>query len=205
MAGDIRTVRRRCAQLVSTLHLPNPITMIGLVAAVASRQRKQIELSTVSRPPASVCGLLVRTTTTDFILYDADASALHQLHTVAHEVGHLLLSHHGHQQALDVARVREVAPDLPLSVIRSVLGPPAPLTDRQEMEAEVFAGLIIAQAARQEIRTSAPSKSNDIHSPRHPLVSAFDLNSRHQPAPASMSAPIPAPNKPGTTVTPPTR
>jgi hypothetical protein len=169
MAREARGIQRRCRRLIEDLAIPTPITMIRLVEAAARRQNKPIELFAVSGAPPAICGGLLRNPAFDCILYATDATPLHQLHMVAHEVAHLLLRHHGGAPTIDVAQVQALVPGLPEHVVDYVVerlvNEPDP-TDRQETEAETFALLIVATAG---------TRIGDSPAIRAPLASAGDL------------------------------
>jgi hypothetical protein len=172
MSREGREILRRCRRLIEDLAIPAPITMIRLVEAAVERQNKPIELFAVRGTPSSICGGLLRKPTVDCIVYDTDATPLHQLHLVAHEIAHLLLGHHGGVPAVDVARVQALTPGVPQHVVDYVVDRlvnwPDP-TDLQETEAETFALLIVAMAAAR-IQDSAATPA--------PLVPAGDLSRR---------------------------
>jgi uncharacterized protein DUF955 len=172
MARDGEKVRRRCRRLIDDLAIRPPITMIKLVDAAARRRNKPIKVTAMRGAPESICGMLLRKREFDCILYDAAASPVRQLHTVAHEVAHLLFKHHDGTQAVDLAQVQALAPGVPQHVVEYVVERlvswPNP-TDQQEIEAETFALLAIAGATTQG--------RSDVGVPA-PLVSAGDLARR---------------------------
>jgi hypothetical protein len=176
MGHERRALRRRCQRLIDELAIPQPITMMRLVTAVAERQGKSIELSAVAAPETSFFGMLVRTPAADFILYDEDATPLHQFHIVAHEIGHLLLRHRSPQRA-DPAQIRDIAPDLSRRLVENVLESAIP-TDQQEKEAEAFALRIITRATAAQIRGSASADR---------LASTFDLTRLCRLDPATLA------------------
>ncbi|GAB2575953.1 hypothetical protein GCM10027168_06150 [Streptomyces capparidis] len=157
-ARESRRLRRRTARLAEELPLPHPFRAEALVALLAERRGRPIELMPVAARPSVPCGLLVTTDRADYIVYAADTTALHRQHIILHEVAHLLCGHHG---TPDPALVPHLSP----SLVRRVLGRTV-YSEPQEREAELLASLILRRALRSG---SAPRPDQ---SPLGPLVGA---------------------------------
>lgn len=113
--------------------------------------------------------MLVSTDTTDYIFYAQDTTPLHQWHIVAHEVGHLLRGH-AHASALEDAVARVLMPDLPIDLVRRVLGRSV-YDDAEEREAELIAYAILRRALRAGAFASADGElarlESVFHTPPH--------------------------------------
>jgi hypothetical protein len=83
--------------------LPRPFDEVALIARLAERRGRPIELIPVGTRPDLPCGLLMVTDHADCIIYATDTSVLHQRHILLHEAAHLVC---GHDRAQ-----RERAPD----------------------------------------------------------------------------------------------
>ncbi|HZG04299.1 MAG TPA: hypothetical protein VE546_12110 [Streptomyces sp.] len=98
------------------------------------------------RTTAGTCGVWLATDTADFVFHEVNTTRPHQDHIILHEVGHLLFQHHG----LDLPGTRLLAdalPDLDPRLVRRLLQRTA-YTTEQELEAEMFASLVLGHAPR---------------------------------------------------------
>lgn len=100
MDAATRPIRARCAELVDALPIPVPFSMDLLVRRLGERRGKPIQLFPTMLDPHAPCGILVSTTTIDFVCYAANTSPLHRQHIVLHEIGHLEFDHEGHRITL---------------------------------------------------------------------------------------------------------
>ncbi|GAA3073930.1 hypothetical protein GCM10010485_09510 [Streptosporangium carneum] len=137
---------RHCAQIVSTVDIPNPFDVAALVAGLAARRGRPIELIPLAARSGTPCGVLAATDRTDYIFYTADTSPLHQEHILVHELGHLLCGHVG-SSGLDETVSSVLMPNLPVELVRRVLGRTT-YAERQEREAETIASMIMHKARR---------------------------------------------------------
>ncbi|MFB8370370.1 hypothetical protein ACFC25_13505 [Pseudarthrobacter sp. NPDC055928] len=82
------------AEAFVALHLPSHLTLERLVAIVAARRRRRIEIeATTILNGTSVCGLWLCTDTREIILHAVTDSALHRQQFILHELGHMILRH----------------------------------------------------------------------------------------------------------------
>ncbi|WP_435130686.1 MULTISPECIES: ParH-like protein [Streptomycetaceae] len=137
--------------------LPRPFDEMALIARLAERRGRPIELIPVDALPNLPCGLLMVTDHADCIVYATDTSVLHQRHILLHEAAHLVCGHDGAGpgagDAADpgdaaTAGSRALLPHLPDTLVRRVLGRTV-YTEPQEHEAELLASLICSRAARE--------------------------------------------------------
>ncbi|WP_237404488.1 ParH-like protein [Actinacidiphila reveromycinica] len=144
-------------QAMGDIDLPRPFDEVALVARLAERRGRPIELIPVDALPNLPCGLLMVTDHADCIVYATDTSALHQRHILLHEAAHLVCGHDrvapapAKRPAADgdvPSGARTLLPHLPDALVRRVLGRTV-YTEPQEQEAELLASLICSRAARE--------------------------------------------------------
>ncbi|WP_328917597.1 MULTISPECIES: ParH-like protein [unclassified Streptomyces] len=128
--------------------LPRPFDAVELIARLAERRGRPIELIPVAARPDVPCGLLMVTDSADCILYASDTSALHQQHILLHEAAHLLCGH-DRSAGPDPSGAQGLLPHLPGALLRRVLGRTV-YSEPQEHEAELLASLIRYRAARDD-------------------------------------------------------
>lgn len=137
---------------MADLNLPTPLSLEAMCDAVSARTGKPIELvywqTLVGDRPPPCTALCVSTEDVDVIIIDGAATPARQLHTAAHEAGHLLFGHVPIAEGTCGSGHRVLNPD----GIRSLgaTWPPGPVTeqtmrrvlarsvftDPQELEAE---------------------------------------------------------------------
>ena len=127
--------------------LPAPFDAVELIARLAERRGRPIELIPVTARPDAPCGMLMVTAHADCILYAADTTALHQQHILLHEAAHLVCGHDRSGSAPE--GVERLLPHLPDSLVHRVLGRTV-YSEPQEREAELLASLIRSRAARDD-------------------------------------------------------
>ncbi|MEW1859807.1 MULTISPECIES: ParH-like protein [unclassified Streptomyces] len=134
--------------------LPRPFDELALIARLAARRGRPIELIPVDALPNLPCGLLMVTDQADCIVYATDTSTLHQRHILLHEAAHLVC---GHDRVEPVPGAggrdvppgsRALLPHLPDALVRRVLGRTV-YSEPQEHEAELLASLICSRVARE--------------------------------------------------------
>lgn len=82
------------AEAFVSLRLPNHLTLERLIAIVAARRLRGIEIeATTILNGTSVCGLWLSTDTREIILHAVTDSALHRQQFILHELGHMILRH----------------------------------------------------------------------------------------------------------------
>ncbi len=82
---------RRCKRILRHLDLPEPFEIDALCERIGAGRGRPIRLCAIRFPGGGPAGLLLGTADTDYIFYDAQTTAAHQRHIIAHELGHLLL------------------------------------------------------------------------------------------------------------------
>lgn len=148
-----RTYRRVMGDAV----LPTPFDAVELIARLAERRGRPIDLIPVAARPDMPCGLLMVTLHADCILYATDTTALHQQHILLHEAAHLVCGH-DRSPAAAAAGTQALLPHLPPSLVQRVLGRTV-YSEPQEGEAELLASLIRSRAARDDV---APSLTDGV-------------------------------------------
>jgi hypothetical protein len=135
-----RRAYRRWRALVADLPLPDPFTVPGLVAVVAARRGRPIDIGTLpGGAAAQTCGVWFQLVDRDVILVEENTSAFHRDHIVLHELGHMLCEHRGGDDG--IAALARLLPDLSPDLVRRMLNRTAYTTD-EEQEAELVASLI---------------------------------------------------------------
>ncbi|BFV60005.1 hypothetical protein KCMC57_up51090 [Kitasatospora sp. CMC57] len=132
--------------MVEALPLSAPFDPAELVAALAERRGRPIELIQLPVRAHTPCGLLVTTDRADYIGYPSATTALHQQHILLHELGHLLSGHAG-TEGLSSGAVQALLPSLSDELVQRVLGRTV-YTELQEQEAELFASLALHRPRR---------------------------------------------------------
>lgn len=138
-----RKLWRRCRKLADGLELPEPFDPDEFVRAVAAGRNRPIELLPARTIVGGLCGLVMSTDRTDYILLPANTSALHRQHILLHEIGHLVCGHAG----IGAVDVGALLPTLSPGLVQRVLGRSV-YTDVQEQEAELLATFVAHRAAR---------------------------------------------------------
>ncbi|MBT2250326.1 hypothetical protein JHV56_16625 [Arthrobacter sp. BHU FT2] len=76
------------------LRLPAHVTLSGVIAIVAARRRRRIEIEATNiLNGTSVCGLWLSTDTREIVLHAVTDSVLHRQQFVLHELGRMILRH----------------------------------------------------------------------------------------------------------------
>lgn len=82
------------AEAFQALRLPSHVTLGGLIAIVAARRRRIIEIEATNiLNGTSVCGLWLSTDRREIVLHAVTDSVLHRQQFVLHELGHMILRH----------------------------------------------------------------------------------------------------------------
>lgn len=143
-------LRRRCAALVHRLDrdiggIPRPFDLNVLLDRVEEHRGRPIDLHATQVESNGPCGLWLRQTDRDVIVYADNTSTVHQTHIVLHEIGHMVCDHRG---SCDLALgfvtdlVTEQTPGVAEHMLtRSTYG------SDQEQEAEMVGSLIRLAAA----------------------------------------------------------
>jgi hypothetical protein len=123
--------------VIRALPIPRPFDLERFRVALSRRRGRPLRLMPV-RGVAG--GLWLPTMYEDHIFYPRDADTLSQLHTIAREIGHMVLDHAGGPAATsEIARLLlpSVDPGLLLSTVRGAY------SAADEQEAETFAVLLL--------------------------------------------------------------
>jgi len=146
--------RWQCRHLLRTLKISTtePLTVEGLTAAVAARTGRPIHVMPLpATVPGGLCGLWVNTADIDYIYVDSTAPPVLRRHTAFHELGHILLDHHGASSPTVVAAEFDALdPDM----VRRVLGRMG-FDDTEERAAEIFADVAGERAEQNHYRAIA--------------------------------------------------
>jgi len=156
---DFKGLRRQCEARVRDLDIPSPFQVRELCGRLAARRGRALTLRPLDLRADGPCGLLVATTTADYIFYEARTSAPHQEHIILHEVGHLLCEHHT-APVLGDAATELLLPNLDPAMVRAVLGR-THYSAVEEQEAELIATIILGRGNRRRARPdrSVPAES----------------------------------------------
>lgn len=145
-------------EVVHRLPIPRPFTLARFASGLSERRGRAIELVPARLGASAPCGLLVSTDDVDYVCYACNTSAVHQLHIILHEVGHLELGHTSRritvgsavttpprasqvEPAGDPLRAFEaLLPRLSPALIRRLLGRTG-YRDADERDAELYATL----------------------------------------------------------------
>jgi hypothetical protein len=123
--------------VIRALPIPRPFDLDRFRVALGRRRGRPLRLIPVRGASG---GLWLPTMDEDHIFYPRDAGTLRQLHTVAREIGHMVLDHAGGPSATsEIARLLlpSVDPGLLLSTVRGAY------SAADEQEAETFAVLLL--------------------------------------------------------------
>ncbi|SFR29789.1 hypothetical protein SAMN04488564_121113 [Lentzea waywayandensis] len=145
MLGRRSALWRRCERIASTVDLPDPFDVHALFGGIAEQRGRPIELIPLQTRPGAPCGVLAATDRADYVFYTRDTSPLHQQHILLHELGHLLCGHAEGQELSDKVAAM-LTPNLPVELVRRVLGRTTYLWEH-EQEAELVASLIVRRLA----------------------------------------------------------
>jgi hypothetical protein len=146
--NDLSALRKRCDALLATLQLSAPFNLRDLVERLAAQRARPIEL--VQDPLPDQVGLWLERTDRDVIYYPEHTSRFHQGQIILHEIAHIVLDH----TSCDV--VDDLLPHLSPQTIRRVLCRNSRSTS-EEREAELFASLLLKQAAATHVPTGSTS------------------------------------------------
>jgi hypothetical protein len=136
-------VRRRWKRYVRGLDIPSACDAPTLCARISShpdRAGRPIRLLPMPLSVGGPCGLWLATARSDYIVFEADTTVLHQNHIIAHELGHLVLKHSAQQVVSDEALGR-LASHIDPATVRLMLGR-SRYEEREEREAETLASLL---------------------------------------------------------------
>lgn len=142
----VRTLRRRCEQILRDVAVPAPFTPESLFADLARRRGRPIEVHLVDTPVSGPCAAWISLADKDHVLVERGSDPLHRMHMLLHEWAHIVCGHRGVLSAVpDWSRL---LPDLDPAMVRQVLGRRS-YTETEEAEAEMMASVILAHPDRR--------------------------------------------------------
>lgn len=145
--------RNEVARALERMDLPSAVTRDAVVAGVAARRGRPIELVPVPHRVlrGNHFGMWLARVADDVIVYTGDTSDTHATHIVCHELAHMELRH---DQApvgdttLDPVQLRELTPSVGPSEIVRAFGR-SNYSTQQEYDAELLATHIMARVNRR--------------------------------------------------------
>lgn len=169
--------RERASRLVDALALPKPWDLNALVAQIAQRRGRTIQLLPVEMSGSTLHGLWVATPRADYIAYPDRTSGYKKDAIVLHEVAHMWLRHPSRDLAELEGRFSR-----------------SPYNRQHEDEADEFAEMTLQRAGARPAQTSGESDlmrvidtfgldtAHDLHGPRLNRRSARRALHRVHPA-----------------------
>lgn len=139
----------KCMARLGTLNFENTSSIRDLCVQLEKQRGRPIHLLPFELDPVYSSGLWVAVESADFIVFDANTSAPHQEHIIAHEVAHIICCHRS-IVALDDAHARLLFPALDPNLVRDMLRRTG-YTDDQEQEAEMLATLMLQRIRSAQV------------------------------------------------------
>lgn len=158
MGGVINRKTARAKVRTLGLSMPRPFSIEALCAHVGQRRGRPVRLVELDlSTAAAACGLWIATDTADYICVDRLTSKPLRVHTVLHELCHILCGHQGVLGAAEITQFRLLDPAL----IRRVLARSA--YDRaEEREAELLASEIGSRIDPIDLDTSTDTSTRRV-------------------------------------------
>ncbi|MFF1880564.1 hypothetical protein ACFVVC_03730 [Pseudarthrobacter sp. NPDC058196] len=133
---------RVAAAAFQALWLPRHLTLEKLIAIVAARRRRPIEIeATTVLNGTEVCGLWLSTDSREIILHAVTDSVLHRQQFVLHELGHMILRHD--ELGISAEYAASLFPNLNGEMVSRALARSS-FVDDMEAAAETLADLLAA-------------------------------------------------------------
>jgi hypothetical protein len=130
------------ADAFRSLLLPSRVTLDGLIAIVAARRRRPIEIeATTVLNGTEVCGLWLSTDSREIILHAVTDSVLHRQQFILHELGHMILRHD--ELGISAEYAASLFPNLNGEMVSRALARSS-FVDDMEVAAETLADLLAA-------------------------------------------------------------
>ncbi|PRW63677.1 ImmA/IrrE family metallo-endopeptidase [Actinopolyspora mortivallis] len=153
---ELWALRRRLRRELDNLRLHGPTDMATVAARLAERRGRPLRLLPMALDPRGPSGLWIATGKADYVCYQQHTTQAHQEHIIAHEIGHMLATHHPDPGANEL--LGQLLPDLPPELIARLL-PREHHDDAREREAEDIATLLLERAeVARSLRTPARSR-----------------------------------------------
>ncbi|WP_028938076.1 hypothetical protein [Pseudonocardia spinosispora] len=145
-----RELRRRCKRELRSLKIEPPLRVDVLCERFGESRGRPIRLVPYALPIPGPFGLWLSTATTDYLVYQAGTSRIHQDHIILHEFGHMMADHVSDEE--DDQFWRTELPDLSPDMIRRALRRTS-YDDRHECEAELVATIVMEWASDLDYTT----------------------------------------------------
>ncbi|MFE6162248.1 hypothetical protein ACFQ7F_25425 [Streptomyces sp. NPDC056486] len=152
-----RRLRRTSQEFLDRLDLPAGSGISALIDRLSDTRNRPIQVLPISLGAGEPCGIWLATDSVDIIIVEADTTAFHRDHIIAHELAHMLCSHSGSQE-LESENMSLLFPHLDVERVLGILGRTAYPTE-DEQAAEIVASLILEHISRppMESRWAVPS------------------------------------------------
>jgi hypothetical protein len=137
-----RALRKRCRRLLRELDVRPPLDVTVLCERIGEYRGRPIQLLAHPIEMPGPFGAWIRTSDTDYIVYQQETSRSHQDHIILHELGHILAEH----VSAETAAVPPLHPDIDPELAEHALLRTA-YADAQEREAETVATIILEWAS----------------------------------------------------------
>ncbi|MEU7046351.1 toxin [Streptomyces varsoviensis] len=148
---DYKALRRASEAHLARLDLPDGCTIATLTEKLSRDRGRPIQLMSVALGAQSPCGMWLAMDDMDLIVVEANVSALHRDHIVAHELAHMLCCHSDAAGA-DATGIESFVPHLDPQRVRDVLGRTS-YTTEEEQAAEMVASLILERVTRPPVES----------------------------------------------------
>lgn len=148
----MRSASRRVRRAVRVLDLPETVAVRDVCLAVERHRRRPLRLHALPHDVAEVmpgwCGAWVETDAEDHVFFACSAPRTSKASTILHELGHMVLQHHG--RPLGTAQSVQLLGDGDL--VRGIRGRSA-YDEPEEQEAELFASVLLEMTLNSDPRS----------------------------------------------------
>lgn len=153
-----RRLRRTSEDLFDRLDLPVGSGITTLIERLSRERRRPIQVLPVSLGAGEPCGMWLAMQTVDIIVVEADTTAFHRDHIIAHELAHMLCNHSSSSE-IETDGLNLLFPHLDTGRVIDILGR-THYPNEEERAAEVVASLILERVTRppRESRWEVPSR-----------------------------------------------
>ncbi len=129
-----------CRARLEMLDLERASNVRELCVQLGQKRGQPIHLLAIELDSARPSGLWIAMDGMDFIVFEANTSAPHQEHIIAHELAHIILGHRNAE--LNDVSARLLFPKLDPGLVRDMLSRTG-YADESEQEAEMLATLML--------------------------------------------------------------